>query len=246
MTAIFSLLKWQDLSNQNTPSEEKRKRNMPATTLSARAFFFDLDGTIVDSRRAYIQAARTAFQAMGHEPPAKETALEIPRRLELKQSINSIVKCDTRKFLEHYLNTYQAISREKTELIPNIRTTLENLSKKAKLALITMRCTPNHAMMSELEYLGIVQYFVHVTTAIDTHEPKPSPEALTKTSKAIGVHISDCLMVGDSVSDIRAGKAAGTKTVAVLSGLFSYEELAKEHPDLILKNATFLTRHFEQ
>jgi len=41
--------------------------------------------------------------------------------------------------------------------------------------------------------------------------------------------------VGDSVCDIRAGKAAGAKTAAVLSGLFSCAELAREHPDLILK-----------
>jgi HAD superfamily hydrolase (TIGR01509 family) len=228
----------------NTSTDEKQ--NIPATTLRAKAFFFDLDGTIVNSRNAYLQAARTAFQGMGQKPPEKEIALEIPRRLELKQSINSIAECDTRKFLEHYLNTYYAITREKTELIPNIRTALESLSKKAKLALITMRSTPNHAMMSELEYLGIAQYFVHVATAFDTHEPKPSPEALTQTSRAIDVPISDCVMVGDSISDIRAGKAAGSKTVAVLSGLFSYKELAKEHPDLILKNATLLPKHVEQ
>ena len=227
----------------NTSTAEEQ--NNPATILNARAFFFDLDGTIVDSRNAYLQAAKTAFQAMGQDPPEKEIALAIPRRLEMKQSISSIVKCDSSKFLEYYLSTYYAITREKTELIPNIRITLENLSKKAKLALITMRSTPRHDMISELEYLGIVQYFVHVTTAADTQESKPSPQALTLTSQAIGVPVSDCVMVGDSVSDIRAGKAAGSQTVAVLSGLFSYEELSNEHPNLILKDATFLQKYVE-
>jgi phosphoglycolate phosphatase-like HAD superfamily hydrolase len=39
---------------------------------------------------------------------------------------------------------------------------------------------------------------------------------------------------------VKAGKAAGAMTVAVLSGLFSREELAKEKPDLILKDVTEL------
>jgi phosphoglycolate phosphatase-like HAD superfamily hydrolase len=54
------------------------------------------------------------------------------------------------------------------------------------------------------------------------------------------LRICDCVMVGDSISDIRAGKNAGAKTVAVLSGLFSREELAREQPDLILSDATAL------
>ena len=219
---------------------------MPATTLSASAFFFDLDGTIVDSRNAYLQAARIAFQAIGQQPPAIEIALEIPRRLELKQSISSIVRCDTREFLEHYLSTYYAITKEKTELIPFINVTLEILSEKAKLALITMRSTPKHVLKAELEHFGIAHHFVHITTALDTHKTKPSPEALNQTVQAIGVPIGDCVMVGDSISDIRAGKAAGAKTVAVLSGLFSYEELSNEHPNLILKDATFLQKYVEQ
>ena len=58
--------------------------------------------------------------------------------------------------------------------------------------------------------------------------------------RALDVDICDCVIVGDSVIDVRAGKAAGTKTVAVLSGLFSYDELSSEQPDLILDNVTKL------
>jgi len=75
------------------------------TKLKAKGIFFDLDGTIVDSREAYYEAARTAFQAMGQEPPKMKAALEIPRRLEQKQSINDIMKSDTSKFLHIYLKT---------------------------------------------------------------------------------------------------------------------------------------------
>jgi phosphoglycolate phosphatase-like HAD superfamily hydrolase len=46
--------------------------------------------------------------------------------------------------------------------------------------------------------------------------------------------------VGDSVIDIRAGKKAGAKTAAVLSGIFSLDELERENPDLILENVNKL------
>ncbi len=216
---------------------------MTATKLRAKGIFFDLDGTIVDSTEAYLAAAKTAFQAIGEKTPEARTALEIPRRLELKQPINDIVKSDTQKFLNLYLKTYYASTAEKTKPIPGISNALKALSNNAKLALITMRRVPKEAVASELESFGIASYFSHVITAMDTHKPKPSPEALIKTVQAIDVQICDCLIVGDSVSDVRAGKAAGAATVAVLSGLFSREELAAEKPDLILEDATRLPEY---
>jgi HAD superfamily hydrolase (TIGR01509 family) len=229
----------------NKHNTKQRPQNMSKAKLKAKGIFFDLDGTIVDSREAYVEAARTAFKAMGLEPPEAKTALEIPRRLEQNQPINDIVKADIRKFLAIYLRTYYAISAEKTKPIPDIATTLETLSKKAKLALITMRNVPKDAITAELEHFGIAKHFTHIITAQDTHKPKPSPEALIKTVKALDVQMCDCIIVGDSVNDIRAGKTAGAKTIAVLTGLFTRQELAKENPDLILKNATKLPNHLQ-
>ena len=218
---------------------------MSEARIKAKGIFLDLDGTIVDSREAYYEAARTAFQAMGQKPPEAKATLEIPRRLELKQPLNGLIRGDTKKFLEIYLRTYYAITPEKTKLFPNVSTTLNTLSKKAKLALITMRAVTKESILNELERLGVAKYFTHVVTALDTHKPKPSPEALIKCVKAIDAQIGYCIIVGDSISDIKAGKAAGAKTAAVLSGLFSQEELAKENPDLILKDINTLPNHIQ-
>jgi phosphoglycolate phosphatase len=54
-----------------------------------------------------------------------------------------------------------------------------------------------------------------------------------------------CIIAGDSVNDVRAGKAAGAATVAVLSGLYKCEELVKECPDLILKDLTELPAYIK-
>ena len=218
---------------------------MSSVKFKVNGIFFDLDGTIVDSREAYYEAARTAFQTMSQEPLGKEASLEIPRRLERKQPISDLIKGDVQKFLHVYLNAYYGVAMEKTKPFPNVAAALETLSERAKLALITMRAFPKESILKELEAFNLAKYFTYVVTALDTDKPKPSPEALIKCVEALDVQMCDCVIVGDSISDIRAGKAAGSKTVAVLSGIFSRQELAEENPDLIIKDVTELPAFIE-
>lgn len=213
--------------------------------LKAKGIFLDLDGTLVDSTEAYLVAAKAGFDAIGITQPGNVDALEIPRRLEQGFSLSEITNGESKMFLSAYLRAYYSVTREKTKLIPNVSATLEALAARNKLALVTMRYVPREAIIAELEYFGISNYFSRVVTALDSFKPKPSPEALIGTVEALGVDINDCLIAGDSVNDVRAGKAAGVRTVAVLSGLFHSEELAKEGPDLILNDVTMLPKHIE-
>jgi HAD superfamily hydrolase (TIGR01509 family) len=224
--------------NTNTES-----LNMTKAKLKVKGILFDLDGTIVDSKQAYLEAAKTAFQAIGQKPPTTRIALQIPKRLEQNQPIDDLTRTNSRQFLDIYLKTFYAVTEVKTRPIPNIRIALETLQRRAKLALVTMRRVPKTTITKELEKFGLAHYFTYIVTAQDTRKPKPSPEALTKTVQVMDVQICDCLIVGDSVTDIRAGKAAGARTTAVLSGLFSYEELDKLSPDLILRDATQLPNY---
>jgi phosphoglycolate phosphatase len=212
-----------------------------------KAIFFDLDGTIVDSKQAYKTALRTALTETNQKTINPKLAREIPKRLEQGLPINDLIgEIDCKKFLKTYLEAYYKATLTKTKPIPNINNTLQKLSKKAKLALITMRHTPKQQVEAELEKHGLAKYFQHIITALDTNNPKPAPEALIKCAQQMAIPASDCIVVGDSVADIRAGKNAGIKTVAVLSGLFSREELEKEKPYLILKNVTELPSFLEK
>ncbi len=143
------------------------------------------------------------------------------------------------------MNAYYSVTEAKTKLLPNVSATLEALAGRAKLALITMRHVPNQVILKELDCFGISKYFTHVVTALDTSKPKPSPEALIRCVEALDLEMCDCIIAGDSVNDVRAGKAAGARTVAVLSGLFRCEELARECPDLILPDVTSLPDFIE-
>ncbi len=218
---------------------------MQQQKFKVKGIFLDLDGTLVDSTEAYLEAGKAAFCTVGKEPPSRQIMLEIPKRLEQRLSIEDITKGNTKQFLSIYLKAYRSFTERKTKLLPNVATTLQTLAEKSKLALITMRYVPNQVIQKELDYFGVSQYFSHITTALDTAKPKPSPEALIQCVKALNVDIRDCLMAGDSINDTRAGKAAGAKTVAVLSGLYRHEELALEKPDLMLPDVCSLPEHVE-
>jgi HAD superfamily hydrolase (TIGR01509 family) len=211
----------------------------------AKGIFLDYDGTIVDSTQTYIEAAKIAFKVIGKKSPQNKTALEIPRRIEQGLTLPNLTECESKKFLSTYLEAYYSLAETKTKLMPNVSATLEALAAKSKLALITMRHVPNQVLLKELDYFGIAKYFSHVVTALDTSKPKPSPEALIQCVKTLDLEMCDCLMAGDSVNDVRAGKAAGARTVALLSGLFLHAELARECPDLILPDVNVLPEFIE-
>lgn len=219
---------------------------MKKTKLKVEGILLDLDGTIVDSREAYHEAAKIAFKTIGQRMINTKIITEIPKRLELKLPINDLLKgSDSRKFLDVYLKTYYQVTPAKAKPLPRISETLKKLSKKAKLALITMRYVPKEKVCEELKKFGLAKYFQYVITASDTNDPKPSPEALIKCAKQLDIQICKCVVVGDSIADIRAGRNAGAKTVGVLSGIFSRNELEKEKPDLILESVNQLPDFLE-
>ena len=208
---------------------------MSENSRMVRGIFLDFDGTLVDSSDAYIEAAKRAHESIGSNAFDARMALEIPKRLELKQPLKEIPSASRSEFLEAYLKTFYEITIEKSRPFSYTDDALRELSQKAKLALVTMRFTPKASVLAELRNFDLEKYFSYVATGLDTPSPKPSPQALLKAADHLNERLCDCMIVGDSVSDARAGKAADIITVSVLSGLFTREELTREKPDLILE-----------
>lgn len=225
---------------------------MPCRKLKAKALLIDLDGTLVDASEALVEAARQALNMVGLRHLNPQIGLEIARWLQSNRPIDNLLKekgiAETKKqaFFKAYLEAFHKLTAEKTKPLPNIYTTLKRLSKNFLLALITRRSVQRDQLTKELNRLGFLPYFKAVVTSQDVSEPQPSPEALFKAAQKLGVSIKDCAIVSDSIVDIQAGKAAGIKTIAVLSGLFSRGELEKWNPDFIIPNIKFLPDLLEE
>jgi len=214
--------------------------------LRVKALLIDLDGTLVDSTEAYREAGQAGFAALGLDEYNEEIAFDVARRLEQNLPIDDLfarfhVDLEVEeRFLPAYLEAYYSVVHVKSKLFPKARETLQALIQDFPLALVTLRYVSREQVIEELRRLRLMKYFRAVVTALDVKKPKPFPDAFLTASERLGVKIQDCAIVGDSIVDIQAGKSAGAKTIAVLSGLFSREELEKQKPDLIIEDISSL------
>jgi len=219
---------------------------MVGRKLQVRALLIDLDGTLVDSTEAYREAGKAGFAAIGLNCDDVKTAFEVARRLEQNQPIDDLFTKFhmegevEERFLPAYLDAYYSTVSIKSKPLPNAKKTLKRLSQHFPLALITLRYVAREQVREELKHLSLMKYFKTVVTALEVKQPKPSPDAFLTAAKRLGVPINQCAIVGDSIVDVQAGKSAGAKTIAVLSGIFNRKELSKQKPDLIIRDINAL------
>ena len=84
-----------------------------------------------------------------------------------------------------------------------------------------------------LDRAGVTGHFDFIAGYDSGHGAKPEPGQLLAFCAATGLDRAACLMVGDSTHDLHAGRAAGMRTVGVLTGPAPVEELAP-HADVVL------------
>jgi len=72
----------------------------------------------------------------------------------------------------------------------------------------------------------------------EVYRAKPSPEMLLKLAKKMHAKTSECLVIGDSVMDIKAAKKAGMKIISIYrkTGASALKEIRKQKPDFIAKS----------
>ena len=91
-----------------------------------------------------------------------------------------------------------------------------------------------------LDQFELRPYFALVVTALTAEHTKPYPDPILYAAEKMGVNPQNCLMIGDTTVDIRAGKAAGAQTVGVLCGFGEEPELRHQGADLILESTAKL------
>jgi 2-phosphoglycolate phosphatase len=213
--------------------------------LEVKAVLFDFDGTLIDSMRVIHKVLNQTLEDYGL-PKIKPNLLgEMagqPLTTILKKAVKKRVnELTLEKVREKFYRRYLDISLKKCRPFPEVKDILEYLYlKNFRLAVVTS--TPRKPVLRDLQRFNLKKYFDVIITREDVKNSKPSPEVIVKALKRLKMEGSEAVIVGDSPMDIKAGKAAGTKTVAVVTGLCGKRRLAKEKPDFILKNLSELRR----
>jgi phosphoglycolate phosphatase len=178
-----------------------------------RLIVFDLDGTLIDSRRDLAESGN-ALLAGFDVPPLPDEAVvamvgEGARTLVSRILDARGVKADVDAALTRFLQLYDDRLTNHTDLYPGVRETLADLKDRAALAVLTNK--PQAPTDRLLMHFGLSGWFVDVIGGDTPFGRKPDPAGLNALRRRVGAAADETLMVGDSWVDIETARRAGTR-----------------------------------
>jgi phosphoglycolate phosphatase len=192
------------------------------------AIAFDLDGTLLDTIHDLAAATNALLEELGDSPLPKETirtlvgkgipnllrrALAIAREVPA-EAIDDETLADA---LARYPRHYTSVLGRETRAYPGMREGLDRLSAMGfPLAIITNKA--HRFVAPHLEHAGIAECFSLVIGGDSLPTRKPQPGPLLHCAQALGITPQRLLMVGDSVNDVAAARAAGCPVLVLPYG----------------------------
>jgi phosphoglycolate phosphatase len=203
---------------------------------SVRALIFDLDGTLIDSKRDLIHSVNAMLGEMGRARLDEETIsgyIGHGAPLLVSRALGSTAKEEElRRALQFFLAYYEEHKMDTTCAYPGIPDALAQLSrKKVPLAVLTNK--PVKISVRILESLGLASYF-HVIYGGNSFETKkPDPLGANKILSEFGAQPSETMLVGDSEVDVQTARNARTIAATVNYG-FGVHDRAQHPADIYL------------
>lgn len=216
---------------------------------SIRVVLLDLDGTLVDSVPDLARAANDMLGSLG-----RETVTQAQVRQWVGDGISKLVErilslpadggapdpaVQTRA--EHlFREAYAKHLSEYSRIYPGVKNTLDTLRARGlSLACVTNKDTALARRL--LEQLGLLDYLDMTVGGDQVGRYKPDPALLRYAMQAFHVTPAQTLMVGDSIADVGAARAAGVPIVAVTYGYNRGGDIAEEKPDRVIDSFEQLT-----
>lgn len=176
-----------------------------------KAILFDLDGVLIDSRNAWYRALDIVLRKREG------------RRISVEEFRGKFWGKEIEENLKD-LGMDESLSKECVEnfmlLLDEIKSCdgckgLVRELKKEGVLLGVVTNTPRYAALKILENLGMKNFFDVILAREDVMRGKPDPEMITKACSLLGVSPDETLLVGDTESDVKAGKSAGCRVVGI-------------------------------
>lgn len=194
---------------------------------SVRAFLFDLDGTLIDSKLDLVNSVNFMLREMHREVlPLTTVASYIGHgapRLVADALGPDAGETERERGLEIFLAHYGEHSLDATRAYPGVVEGLEALQDRP-MAVLTNK--PVKMGVDILEALGLRKYFRAVYGGDSFEKKKPDPAGALAILEHLGARPHEAAMVGDSGADIQTARNAGMFAIAVNYGFGQHDRLA--------------------
>lgn len=177
--------------------------------LKPKAILFDMDGVLVDSLDSWWLSLNSALEVYNQKKISRD---EFIKKYWGHDLYDNIKKMKLPLEIARFCNNLYGNNIGRIKIYKETKPTLEKL-KKYKKAIITN--TPKDCAIQILKKFDIEKFFEFVMTSDDVTMAKPNPEIVLKSCKRLKVDPKDIVLVGDTDSDVKAGRKAGCKVVGV-------------------------------
>lgn len=207
-----------------------------------KALCFDVDGTLSDTDDLYAQKVTRFFPRFLFRDPEHAARrfimwVEAPGNALLGLADTLGIDDEMVAFID-WLSRHQKRSSKKFLLVPGVDAMLARLKGHYPMAVVSAR--DKKGTLRFLEQFNLTQYFDVVITGQSAEHTKPYPDPIQLAAYQMNVDPTECLMIGDTTVDMRAGRSAGAQTVGVLCGFGEEPELRREGAAMILKSTSEL------
>jgi phosphoglycolate phosphatase len=211
------------------------------TLRSPRMILIDVDGTLVDSVPDLAYCVDELMKALGR-PVHGEAKVRnwvgngverLVRRALIGQLDGEPPDADYARAYPIFLELYAENTSKRSRLYPGIREGIDWLKSQGYL----LGCVTNKAAqftLPLLEDLGVRDDFGVVVSGDTLPVKKPDPAPLLHAAQHFGVTPAESLMVGDSVSDVKAARAAGFQIVCMSYGYNHGVDIRTAEPDAVI------------
>jgi len=207
---------------------------MAKKPLFVKLIIFDLDGTLLDSKKDIVVAVNETLKHLGLPKKSEKLVTSYIGWGSNKLLVDALGPGNQR-FLDEavsfYWKYYSRHELDNTKVCRGAKGILEHFKSKT-MAVISNK--QRVFVMRQLKALGISRYFKQVLGGDDAKCAKPSPCPVNDMMKKFKAKKEETIIVGDMSLDIETGKAAGIHTCAVLGGIGDKGELLSAKPDFVI------------
>lgn len=192
-----------------------------------RALIFDLDGTLIDSKRDLIRSVNAMLLEMGREELHEDTISGYighgAPQLVARALGNGAVSEEHERALKFFLGYYEDHKMDSTSAYPGVLEALECLCGFS-MAVLTNK--PVRVSRRILEGLGLAKYFRVVYGGNSFETKKPDPLGARKILEEFGVAAGEAMLIGDSEVDVQTARNAGMLAATVNYGFGAHDRNA--------------------